>query len=133
MNNPNRKSTLGLIALSAALVMPMAFAQSDTEAQATQAQTEQATPVESTPPAESATGAADQSTDQVSGAATSSGKPGWEQMDVDKDGAISKQEATANAGLSQIFDQADADTNGALTTDEYKAFVSKHYGEPKTK
>lgn len=133
MNNPNRKSTLGLIALSAALVMPMAFAQSDTEAQTTQAQTEQATPVESTPPAESATGAADQSTDQVSGAATSSGKPGWEQMDVDKDGAISKQEATANAGLSQIFDQADADTNGALTTDEYKAFVSKHYGEPKTK
>ena len=133
MNNINRKSTLGLIALSAALAMPTAFAQSDTEAQAGQPQTEQPTPTEATPPAERATGAADQSAGQVSGAASSSGKPGWDQLDADKDGAISKQEAATNAGLAQIFEQADADTNGALTTEEYKAFVSKHYGEPQTK
>jgi hypothetical protein len=133
MNNLNRKSTLGLIALSAAFVMPMAFAQSDSESQATQPRTEQPTPTEATPPAESATGAAVQSTEQVSGVANSNGKPGWNELDADKDGAISKQEAAGNAGLSQIFDQADADTNGALTTEEYKAFVSKNYGEPKTK
>ena len=32
--------------------------------------------------------------------------------------------------LAQIFDQADADTDGKLTAEEYKAFVSKNYGEP---
>jgi hypothetical protein len=133
MNNPNRKSALGLIALSAALAMPVAFAQSDSESQATQPQTGQPTPTETAPPAESATGAVVQSTEQVSGTASSNGKPGWNELDADKDGAISKQEAAGNAGLSQIFDQADADTNGALTTDEYKAFVSKNYGEPKSK
>ena len=31
MNNRNRKPLIGLIALSAALAMPMAFAQSETE------------------------------------------------------------------------------------------------------
>jgi type IV secretory pathway TrbL component len=49
----------------------------------------------------------------------------WASVDTDSDGAISKQEAQVNAGLSQIFDQADGDANGKLTPDEYKAFVAK--------
>ena len=131
MNNRNRKPLIGLIALSAALAMPMAFAQSETE-QTAPPQTEATTPTETAPPTESATGASVQSTEQTSGAASSNAKQGWADVDTDKDGAISKQEASSNAGLSQVFDQADADTDGKLTAEEYKAFVSKNYGEPKT-
>lgn len=130
MKNTNRKPMLGLIALSAALAMPMAYAQSQTE-EATP-QTEQPAPTESATPTDSASaqGAATQPTEQATSAA-SSGKQGWNDVDTDKDGAISKQEASSNAGLSQIFEKADADTDGKLTPDEYKAFVSKNYGEPK--
>ena len=52
MKNTNRKSMLGLIALSAALAMPMAYAQSQTE-EATP-QTEQPAPTESATPTDSA-------------------------------------------------------------------------------
>jgi hypothetical protein len=128
MKNTNRKPMLGLIALSAALAMPMAYAQSQAEETAPP-QTEQPTPTETTP-TDSAQGAATQPTEQATSAA-SSGKQGWNDVDTDKDGAISKQEASSNAGLSQIFEKADADTDGKLTPDEYKAFVSKNYGEPK--
>lgn len=124
MNNRNRKPLIGLIALSAALAMPMAFAQSETE-EAAPPQAEQSTPTES------ATGASVQSTEQTTGAASSDAKQGWADVDTDKDGAISKQEASSNAGLSQVFDQADADADGKLTAEEYKAFVSKNYGDPK--
>ena len=137
MNNSNRKSVIGLIALSAALAMPMAFAQSETEEQATQAQsgqpaTTEPAPTESATPTEAAQGAAVQAAEQSTTSASNQGKQGWNDVDSDKDGAISKQEATSNAGLSQVFEQADADTDGKLTADEYKAFVSKNYGEPKT-
>lgn len=137
MNTRNRKPLIGLIALSAALAMPMAFAQSETEEAATP-QTEQpvpteaATAAEAAPPAETATGASVQSAEQTSGAASSDAKQGWNDVDADKDGAISKQEASSNPGLAQVFDQADADTDGKLTAEEYKAFVSKNYGDPKT-
>ncbi len=131
MNNRNRKPLIGLIALSAALAMPMAFAQSGTEETAPP-QTGATTPTETAPPAESATGASVQSTEQATGAASNNAKQSWADVDTDKDGAISKQEASSNAGLSQVFDQADADTDGKLTPEEYKAFVSKNYGDPKT-
>jgi len=55
----------------------------------------------------------------------SGGGQTWASVDTDSDGAISKQEAQVNAGLSQIFDQADTDANGKLTPEEYKAFVAK--------
>ena len=57
--------------------------------------------------------------------ASGGGGQTWASVDTDSDGAISKQEAQVNAGLAQIFDQADADANGKLTPDEYKAFVAK--------
>lgn len=131
MNNRNRKPLIGLIALSAALAMPMAFAQSETDETAPP-RTEQPTPTEAATPTESATGASVQSTEQTTGAASSNAKQGWAEVDTDNDGAISKQEASSNAGLSQVFDQADADADGKLTAEEYKAFVSKNYGDPKT-
>ena len=130
MNNRNRKPLVGLIALSAALAMPMAFAQSETEKTAPP-QAEQPAPTETAAPTEGATGASVQSTEQATGAASSGARQGWADVDTDKDGAISKQEASSNPGLSQVFGQADADTDGKLTAEEYKAFVSKNYGEPK--
>ena len=130
MNNRNRKPLIGLIALSAALAMPMAFAQSETE-EAAPPQASQPTPTEATP-TESATGASVQSTEQTNAAASSDAKQGWADVDADKDGAISKQEASSNAGLSQVFDQADTDADGKLTPEEYKGFVNKNYGDPQT-
>ena len=121
MTNNNRKPLIALVALSAALAMPLAFAQEKTEDAATQqSQTE--------PTAEQATGAATQDPTQSTQSATQA-KQGWADVDTDGDGAISKQGASAHAGLSQVFDQADADTDGKLTADEYKAFVSKNYGD----
>jgi Ni/Co efflux regulator RcnB len=143
MKISSRKPLIAMITLSAALAMPMAFAQSDTtdqQAVGQAAQQEQidaaqdaATTTDSTDATDptmggqSATGAATQSTQQATGSA---GQQGWEQVDTDGDGSISKQEAGANAGLSQVFDQADADADGMLTTDEYKSFVDQNYGEP---
>ncbi len=64
-----------------------------------------------------------------SGAAAQQGGGGggqtWASVDTDSDGAISKQEAQVNAGLSQIFEQADGNADGKLTPEEYKAFVAK--------
>ncbi|HSX64359.1 MAG TPA: EF-hand domain-containing protein [Pseudoxanthomonas sp.] len=133
MNNQNRKPLIGVIALTAALAMPLAFAQSPTEdSAATQAQsqvdetTQDATTQDAA--TQDATGSAQQSATQSSGSA---GQQGWADLDTDGDGMISKQESAANAGLSQIFDQADGDADGSLTQDEYKSFVEKSYGEPK--
>lgn len=120
MNNTNRKPLIALVALSAALAMPLAFAQEKTEDAATQTQTEQA-----------ATGSTTQAPTQSTQSAGAQGQQGWADVDTDGDGSITKQEATANAGLSQVFDQADADADGKLTADEYKAFVSKNYNEQK--
>ena len=117
MKTTNRKPLIALIALSAALAMPLAFAQDD------------AKDPQNPQPTEEATGSTTQPTEQAT-SAVSAGQQGWNDVDIDKDGAISKQEAAANAGLAQIFDQADADTDGKLTAEEYKAFVSKNYGEP---
>jgi type II secretory pathway pseudopilin PulG len=49
----------------------------------------------------------------------------WASVDTDGNGSISRSEAQVNPGLAQVFDQADADSDGQLTPDEYKAFVEK--------
>lgn len=121
MTNNNRKPLIALVALSAALAMPLAFAQEKTEDAAktqTQEQTDKA-----------ATGAATQAPTQSTQSAGAQGQQGWADVDTNADGSISKEEAAANPGLSQVFDQADANTDGSLTADEYKAFVSKNYGD----
>lgn len=133
MNNQNRKPLIGLIALTAALAMPLALAQETTDSsaaaqtQTTDPQTQDATSTDAT----SATGATTQSSSQATGSASAQGgKQDWASLDIDADGMISKEESSANAGLSQIFDKADADTDGKLTAEEYNTYVSKNYGEP---
>lgn len=106
-NLRNRNSLLALIvSASAALSFP-AFAQSagqdattDTGAAAAQAQTQ-------------------------AQAQSNGGGQTWASVDTDGNGSISRSEAQVNPGLAQVFDQADADSDGQLTPDEYKAFVQK--------
>jgi len=124
--NKNRNPLMGAFALTAMLAIPAAFAQSATDDAATQqAQTQQAEELDQT----DATGSAQQSAAQTD-AASSQRQQGWADLDSNGDGAISREEAASNAGLSQIFSQADADSDGNLTQDEYKSFVEKNYGEP---
>lgn len=125
----SRKPLLAMIALSAILAAPAAFAQSqqtqeDVEREAVQAQEK----MDRAATEQSATGASAQSAES-STAAGEQRQQGWNDVDTDQDGTISKQESSVNAGLSQIFDQADGDQNGQLTQDEYKSFVSKNYGD----
>ncbi|RRU04014.1 EF-hand domain-containing protein, partial [Stenotrophomonas sp. 278] len=69
--------------------------------------------------ADAATGAAAQASAQASG-----GGQTWASVDTDGNGTISKSEAQVNAGLAQVFDQADTNKDGELTPDEYKAYVA---------
>ena len=46
------------------------------------------------------------------------------QLDVDQNGTLSKTEAASLKGLSKDFDKADANGDGALTTDEYKTYLA---------
>ncbi|MBW8850328.1 MAG: EF-hand domain-containing protein [Xanthomonadales bacterium] len=90
-----------LIALATAFAAP-AFAQS---AEPTQAQ--QDAPPEAAQPATDASKALR-----------------WSDLDKDKDGKLSKSEAQPVQSLSAVFDQADANADGALTGDEYKAYLA---------
>lgn len=105
-----------LIAFTAALIAALAvpaIAQSTTTAEDSAAATQP-----------QQTEAAEQPTAHTSDQ-SSAGHQSWASVDTDGDGAISKQEAQVNAGLAQIFDQADSNGDGKLTAEEYKAFVAK--------
>lgn len=96
-HNAPKKVLVSLIALGAALAMPMAFAQD----------------MEST----------DVVPEQESAQTTASAQQGsWADLDIDKDGQLSKVEASESVSLTAVFDEADADADGQLTADEYRDF-----------
>ena len=104
----------GLLALSAALAAPLSFAQSATPAadaaqDATQAATTQ--PASPAPQNDAATG-----------------KKTWAELDTDKDGNLNKSEAAAIPSLQAVFDQADANADGALSGEEYKTYLAANGG-----
>jgi len=103
-----RKPLFGLIALGAALAMPMAFAQDPTAAEPPTAQD----PTTEYPTQSPAPAAEQQPLT-------------WADLDVDGNGTLSKTEAGNLPSLAQVFDEADTDRDGELTPDEYKAFVAK--------
>lgn len=45
--------------------------------------------------------------------------PGFNQLDGDNDGALSRTEANANPSLAKAFDKVDDDRNGSLSRVEY--------------
>ncbi len=106
-----RKPLSALIALGAALAIPAAFAQDAT----TDAQTPPTEPTTSAPTAPAPTQ-----------------QPlTWADLDVDGNGTLSQTEAGGLQSLAQVFSEADADSDGELTPDEYKAFVARNNaGQP---
>ena len=54
---------------------------------------------------------------------------GWDDVDADGNGTISREESAALPALASVFDQADADGDGELTADEYRAHAAKAGGE----
>jgi len=120
----SRNALMGLFALSAAVAMPVAFAQAQKAADAaaaTQTKTTDAVPQEST------TAAATAQTSTSAQAAAEKPKT-WTDVDGDKDGNISKTEAASEPAVGRIFDLADTNKDSKLTPDEYKAYVVKANG-----
>lgn len=103
-------NTLAL-ALVASLAAPLAFAQDASTDVGTDAAA-QAAP-----------------TEQVADPAAAPQKLSWNDVDADKDGALSQAEAVAVPELVNVFAEADADADGSLTAEEYQAYVAKVQAE----
>ena len=116
MTQRNDIRTHLMIALAAAFATP-AFAQS-ADAAATQDQAAQT--------AQATQDAATQSSDPQGQATAQAGAKStkWSDLDANKDGSLSKSEADAVPSLGAVFDKADANADGALTGEEYKAYVA---------
>ena len=121
----NRKTLIGTFALVASLSAPLAFAQSQTDASSTDASAQSTTASDASTQSTTPTDASATTSNDAS-AATTQGDPAkksWADVDADKDGNLSKAEAAAVPALGQVFDQADANADGSLSADEYKAYV----------
>ena len=94
-------TTLSRLPLAAALALSTAFTAHVATAQDTP-------PAEQTPPANA----------QAPQTKT------WSDLDANKDGALSAEEAKEVPSLSTVFAKADADGDGALTGDEYRQYLA---------
>ncbi|MBL8264260.1 MAG: EF-hand domain-containing protein [Xanthomonadaceae bacterium] len=111
MTRRNLATTSALLILSAA--MPLAFAQQ-------------------TPPPTSETGAQPQQSTDAATPAAAPAKKTWSELDTDKNGSLSKEEAGNIPSLQAVFDQADSNADGALTGEEYKTYLASNgKGQPK--
>lgn len=122
MTQFTRTSMIGAF-LVASLTAPLAFAQ------------ESATETQQAPPTAQAANADDATVAQPTAAAdvgasttASTEKKSWSDVDMDKDGALTKAEAGAVPALNTVFDKADANADGSLTAEEYKAYVAASKG-----
>ena len=52
--------------------------------------------------------------------------PGFDLIDADRDGAISRTEATTAGITTELFTQFDLDENFKLSMDEYRALAMYH-------
>lgn len=132
-----RKPLVVAVAFGAALAMPLAFAQSsnanahaqhDPAAQSAAPATP-ATPATPASESDTATQSAQSATPATpatpaSPATAVAKKRTWSELDTDKNGTLSQGEASAIESLGKAFAQADANADGQLTADEYKAFVA---------
>lgn len=122
MTHFSRKSLIGTFALVASLSAPLAFAQS------AEVSAEANPPTATAAQAETATQGADAAA-TASTTTASPGKKSWADVDADKNGKLTKAEAAVVPALGQVFDKADDNADGALTADEYKAYVAKVQGK----
>lgn len=127
MMKQSRSALIGLLALSAVVAMPMAFAQAKDQKAADPATTTQSETQATDAAPQDATTATQAPTAPT--AAAGEAKPRtWTDVDGDKDGNISKTEAASEPAVGQIFDLADTNKDSKLTPDEYKAYVAKANG-----
>lgn len=68
-------------------------------------------------------------TEQMADPAAGTQALSWNDVDADQDGALSQAEAAAVPELVNVFAEADTDADGALTADEYQAYVAKVQAE----
>ena len=125
MTKYTQKSLLAL-ALVATFAAPLAMAQSTVSATDTK-QTPPATTASKDPA--SSTPSAVQDTlkkPSTSLSTASAGQKSWEELDANKDGKLSKAEAAADASMKALFANADADNDGTLTPEEYRAYYEKY-------
>ncbi|AWH16202.1 calcium-binding protein [Stenotrophomonas sp. ZAC14D2_NAIMI4_7] len=125
----NRKPLIALVVAAGSLLTLPAMAQS-AQQQAAQAQNQAAQAQQSAAQAGQAADQASNAAAAASAQASGGGGGGqtWASIDTDGNGTISKAEAQVNAGLAQVFDQADANKDGELSPDEYKAYVAAQQG-----
>lgn len=123
MNNA-RTRLAATVALGAALAMPLAFAQSAVTPEVRDAQ-------------EAASEAADAARDAqhaahdavtAADAQPATRQLGWDDVDADGNGTISRAESASLPALAAVFDSADADGDGELTADEYRAHAAEAGG-----
>lgn len=106
MTHRNALRLLGLTAFAAAFAAPALHAQDGT------AQKDEAPPASAQPsqPAQPA-------------------KKTWAELDADRNGHLSREESAAVPALEAVFERADANADGALTGEEYKAYLAAHAQE----
>lgn len=73
--------------------------------------------------------AAAQAQPQAAASQDEAHKNWWAELDVDGDGRLSANEAAAMQNVAKIFPAADADHDGQLTVEEYKAWLAANAGE----
>jgi hypothetical protein len=144
MNLSNRKPLY--LALALTLAAPLAFAQSTTPQTATPttqdatsaatAATQDATSAATQEATNAATQDATAQTQSATQDAMAKGEPqkkNWSDLDLDKNGSLSATEAASVQNLSSVFAKADANADGELTQDEYKAYLAANgKGEAKS-
>lgn len=122
------KILFSAVALSMAFAAPSVFAQTSATQSSTAAQPAAAqaptTTQQGTPPGAAAAGQAG----TAPGAAPQAKQVTWADLDTDQNGKLSKAEVAPMPALSQSFEQVDADKDGQMTPDEYKAFAQKQQG-----
>jgi hypothetical protein len=105
--------------LAVALATPVAFAQSDTTTPPPTAPPHNGTMQEGATPPVANTAVAPASAPTAS---TADKPKTWKELDINKDGKLSKDEAAGDSGLAAVFDTADTNRDGYISKVEYKKY-----------
>lgn len=128
MTHRTRKPLIALLVAAGSVFALPAMAQSAAQDRAADAQAQAAQAQQAAAQAGNAANQASQAAGQAAAQASGGDGQTWASIDTDGNGTISKSESQVNAGLAQVFDQADSNQDGELTPDEYKAFVQAQQG-----